>query len=120
MPIEVIFIDDEFLLCECFEEDFSSVEIKVKTFNDPQEALHYINSPNAAPDLVFTDYRMPKLNGDELANSINKNVPIYLVSGELSAQPRFAFTKIILKPFHHQEIRTVIFEYLDNIKNNGF
>lgn len=114
MAIDVFFIDDEALLCECFEQEFDSKDVRVKTFVDPVEALHHINSLDKQPDLIFTDYRMPKLNGDEFVKKLKfSGLPIYLVSGELATLPKFQFTSIILKPFHHQEIKKIVFDLLE-------
>lgn len=106
MPMTVFFIDDESVLCDCFADEFSDPGITVKTFSDPKLALaEILKNP---PDLIFLDYRMPGVTGEELATQMPSEIPKFLVTGELNMKTTFPFTAILKKPFEYEAIRAIL------------
>ena len=101
----ILVVEDEFLvaatLCETLQEQ-------------GHEVLHAANGGAALaalevqqPDLVVTDYRMPRLNGAELVDAIRRDprwsaLPVLMVSAypapSAAAMPQPA-TTFIQKPF---------------------
>jgi len=79
--ILAISIDDNeqnLMIVEAFAEQ---IELKVKSFLDPVEALDFI--VNNDVDIIFTDYMMPQLNGLELIKEFRKNnqsTPIIMIT----------------------------------------
>lgn len=81
------------------------------------------------PDLVITDFSMPKMNGIEMAKQIKKNdglikkIPIILISGnldlgnnELLVQALNAgIDKCLSKPFSREELVSVIKKLLPGL-----
>lgn len=102
MALNVYYLDDELGLCENFEDWFSSADVNVKTFTDAQNAIDAIRAH--PPDILFIDYRLVGTTGDVVAQSLNANFPIYLVTGDISAKTTFEFKKVILKPYSEKEI----------------
>lgn len=106
MAIKVYYVDDEPQICELFEELFSSSEVEVVTFTDSLLALEAIlQSP---PDILFTDYRMPGLNGVELAKKTDPSLKKILISGENNIMSEFKFDAILTKPMDTNLIREII------------
>lgn len=71
--------------------------IQVDSFTSPIDALFHIR--RYKPRLVITDYEMPEMTGDTLAESIrsyHKDVPIILFSGTLR-KPTFDFHVFVTK-----------------------
>ncbi len=111
MPLKVYYVDDEIELCELFSDLFSSSEIIITTFTDPAMALKVtIENP---PDLLFMDFRMPGLNGLEMAKNLDPALKKYLVSGENNLVTDYPFEAILGKPLNIKLIK----EILDS-KNN--
>jgi DNA-binding NtrC family response regulator len=106
MGIKVFYVDDEAGICELFEELFSTDEVTVVTFTDPFLALEAIlQSP---PDILFTDYRMPGLNGVELAKKTDPSLKKVLISGENNIMTDFKFDAVLTKPMNTTLIREII------------
>ncbi len=106
MPLKVYYVDDEPELCELFNDLFSSSEIIVTTFTDPIVALKIIQEN--PPDLLFMDFRMPGLNGLEMAKKLSPQLKKYLISGENNLAMDYPFQAILKKPFNIKEIRELI------------
>ncbi|HLT77442.1 MAG TPA: response regulator [Ferrovibrio sp.] len=87
------------------------------------EVLHAVNGGAAlaamekqVPDLIVTDYRMPRLNGAELVDAVRqdprwRDVPVLMVSGYQDPQeggsrrPGEAFLQ---KPFTHDSLLAAV------------
>lgn len=106
MPIEVVYIDDEPELCSLFQELYDSSEIHVRAFTDPFQALDHINQ--SPPDVVFLDYRMPGLNGIELAEKLASSIPKYLITGEVLALEHPAIETVLRKPYGCSQVQDIL------------
>jgi DNA-binding NtrC family response regulator len=116
--IHVLYLDDEPLICECFVEQNSREDILISTFQEPDEAVEFAKKNNI--DLIFLDFRMPGIRGDKVALQMPTGIPIYLLSGELNAQPEFEFVDILAKPFDNQRIREILEATISAKKNRSF
>ena len=82
--IKILHVDDEesqLMFTKHFLQTLDD-NIIVDSILDPQEALRQIN--NNHYDIIISDYKMPKLNGVQLALKIKKkkNIPIIIYSGQ--------------------------------------
>jgi len=103
MTIKIYYLDDEKDLCEIFEELVASPPlIFVKTYSDPLLFLEAVIKEK--PDIVFTDYRMPKMNGEEVAKRLDPSIAKYLVTGEIDYLSNDLFKKVFKKPIDYDEI----------------
>lgn len=116
MPLKVMYIDDESMLCENFVDCFAVEGVEITTFTDPKKVLLAANTN--PPDLIFIDYRLPGMNGDELATALNPKIPKYLITGEIDLTTKYSFLKIFPKPYDVSEISEIIKHYLATIKND--
>lgn len=74
--IKVVLLDDEELVIEVFKNsiDWGKYGMKVvKTFLDPNEAYDYLIQNDI--DIVFTDIKMPVMNGDVLIEKVGAIKP---------------------------------------------
>ena len=110
--IKVYYVDDEPELCELFDDLFSNSEVIVSTFSDPSVALVKILSN--PPHILFMDYRMPGMNGVELAKRTPAELKKYLISGENNLTPDVEFEAILKKPLDIQLIRKIITDHTKN------
>lgn len=110
MGIKIFYLDDEPDLCEIFADTFGSTECRIETCTDPKVAGECIT--RFQPDLIFFDFRLPQMTGDELALKINPSCPTFLVTGEMSPIAAFPFTKIFSKPYNNDDIQAIIDQYL--------
>jgi CheY-like chemotaxis protein len=106
--IKVYYVDDEPELCELFVDIFASSKVLVSTFTNPSEALEKILSN--PPDLIFMDYRMPGMNGMELAQKSPVDIKKYLISGENNISVNNMFEAILKKPLNVQLIHKIIMD----------
>jgi len=93
----VVYIDDEPLLCDAIELMLIGNGIETCAFSDPIEALAYLERTRV--HVVVCDYRMPILDGLELRARLTRDVPFYLVSGELDVTGAPGIAGVLHKPF---------------------
>ncbi len=106
---KVYYLDDEPDLCEAFLDFFSSETISIQTFVDPHTAIAAIKK--ARPDLFFVDFRLPGMNGDQVAQAIDASIPKILVSGELDVKTQAHFVEKFSKPFDFDKLGEIIQQY---------
>lgn len=106
MAINVVYIDDEELLCQMFKEYLHSAEINITVFTDEEIAIAHCNKSN--PELIFIDYRLKKLNGADVAKVIIGDSIKILITGELNVIMDPCFDHKIEKPYRLAEIKKII------------
>lgn len=111
MSFKIIYLDDETHLCEMFAENFSSERISVETFTDPEAAIQAINQ--TLPDLVFLDYRLPHMTGEEVAARLKKSIPKAIVTGDIGITTLGSINRIFEKPFDFDAIQRFIQGFID-------
>lgn len=111
MAIKVYYVDDEPDLLDLFADVFSSDDVEVTTFVDPDTALSVIWE--APPDLLFLDYRLPKTTGSKLACEIEPAIPKVLITGDLATTRDANFIGVFSKPLNFEEISAFIASFVD-------
>lgn len=81
---KVLFVDDEEALLEIYVDEVSHYipEVQVLTAENGVEALKVYDEHK--PEIVFTDGKMPKMNGLELAKELSKKdhpPVVYMITG---------------------------------------
>ncbi|MBP9682358.1 MAG: response regulator [Bacteriovorax sp.] len=110
-PLNIVYLDDEPLLCEFFKDCLESEDIVIKTFISPDEAIKEVMTNT--PDLVFLDFRLPNTTGDIVAQKMDAKIPKVLITGDLVVEPESTFIKIFKKPFNFSEMK----EFIDHFQN---
>lgn len=86
----IVLVDDEQDLLNLYKLNLKSVSANVMTFTDPTAALRYLEeNPDFCPDLLVSDYMMPKMKGVEMIEQFLKlrpSVPTVLLSGFLDKE----------------------------------
>lgn len=106
MPLKIIYLDDEPDLAELFADEFSSSEIEVSTFTEPEKAIAAVWSH--PPDIIFLDYRLPGTTGDKVASAMPANIPKYLVTGDIAVKTDYPFLGVIPKPIKPEDISAIL------------
>lgn len=101
MTSSVLYIDDEPLLCTAFERILAAHEIRAVAFTDPELALTFAGSHDICA--VVCDYRMPSLSGLDVLAQLDRDLPFFLVSGDIETAHRVRdnsrITGVLAKPF---------------------
>jgi DNA-binding NtrC family response regulator len=109
MHFKVVYIDDEVDLCDIFKESFEATNLAVDVYSDPEMAIQAINAN--PPGLVFIDFRLPNMTGEQVAQRIPAHLPKVLITGELTVGPSANFLRVFHKPFRFGEVQTFINQY---------
>lgn len=105
MPVKVYYLDDEIDLLSVFIDTFESSNVQVSTFDDPEKAIHAVNT--TPPDIFFIDYRLPNMTGIVVALRIQVDIPIVLITADSNVandpQTKILVKAIFAKPFQLQK-----------------
>lgn len=85
--LRIFYIDDDAELALLFKRWLERSGHKVMTACSPRAAIDTLSRDASEYDLVVTDYRMPELNGIEVARAIQARCPglhCEVVSGDLT------------------------------------
>lgn len=96
MAVRIYYLDDEPDLLEIFSDTFSSNEIVIETFTDPEAAIARASSH--PPDLMFVDFRLPNTTGLDVARKLSPSFPKVLVTGDISVVQDKVFAAYLEKP----------------------
>ena len=114
MLLKVLYLDDEPDLCEIFFDEFSSEEIQILTYTDFQKAID--SAKKNPPDVIFVDFRLPRTNGDLVAQAMPGQIPKYLITGEASPATDYKFAGVFGKPFDAHAIRETMSQLITQKK----
>ena|SRR2546423_14929249 len=113
LPKRILIVDDEPLVCESIRIVLGCDRHYTETAKDGLEALAKFDRQTF--DLVFTDYFMPGMKGDQLAHEIkerDQSKPIVLLTGYPPAEQLLEIDLVILKPFSQETLRRAIIQVL--------
>jgi CheY-like chemotaxis protein len=105
----VFVVDDEPMLLELAEAILKPLGYLVRTFRDPELALKECSA--ARPDVIITDYAMPRMTGMDLIREcrrLNPSQKLILLSGTVDehvfAEAPVKPDQFLTKPYQIQEL----------------
>ena len=109
MPI-VLVVEDEFGIAELFDAVLTDEGYRVLTAMDGEQGLERMAQER--PDLVFTDYMMPVMDGAEmlteiLADPALRNIPVVMMSSmpeSVVGERSCGYVTFMRKPFKLKEL----------------
>ncbi|PBJ07987.1 response regulator [Flavobacterium sp. ACN6] len=120
---KILLIDDDSDDTDVFLEAVNSLDKNINCLvqNNPVQALEYLKNLEILPDLIFVDFNMPVLNGNELIGRMSKvvrlqDIPVILYSSySETAAERLSIindSQYITKPSNFNELVAVLKEIL--------
>ena len=118
-PAHILVVDDETLAADAMADYLARKGYRVSTAQDGDGALRvYAADPM---DLVVTDIRMPKSDGNELIAVLrrrNQELPIIVVSGQMDMEPNVEGLglnrdAVLKKPVDLRELGALVETVLD-------
>lgn len=111
---EVVYVDDEPLVCRAFALSMRTTGAAVVTFTDAAAALAHLRARR--PAVIFCDHRMPGMGAQDLLQALPDRVPFYVVSGD-PADATWALRDhrvagVLGKPFATEEVREIVARHL--------
>ncbi|MCD4866935.1 response regulator [Pseudomonas sp. PLB05] len=107
----VVIAEDEPLLVEMLTEIFESEGLDVTAFATADDAWRYLQTAGQAPDLLFTDVRMPgAMDGLALAKQVMARWPtasIVVSSGHVPVAPGLPSASFLPKPWSFGQLTTL-------------
>jgi DNA-binding response OmpR family regulator len=122
--LKVFLIDDDRFILKIVTKLFDNYEIDVSCFSCPEAALSAMEK--VTPDLVFLDYNMPDMNGDEVIIKVSEkklfnNTNLYLLTGSSFTQEdvikfkTLGFYDVIEKPMKISKLEEIFNFHFGNI-----
>jgi CheY-like chemotaxis protein len=110
----VLVVDDEFGVASLLEDVLQDERHRVLTASNGRQALERMAAEK--PDLIFTDYMMPQMDGAAMlsamaANPNLKDIPVVLMSSlpEVTVAERCnGYALFLRKPFHIFDVVSLI------------
>ena len=112
-PANILVIDDDPMVRESMKLALDDEEHRVTTATDGADALTKLAA--SSYDLVFTDYFMPELKGDELARLIKQRHPSTIIVMLTSLAPPGldrAVDLVMVKPCSMAALRASVSNFL--------
>ena len=105
----ILLVDDELLITSAFCLTLEDMDHYVITASDGQEGLE--RALKEQPDIVITDYMMPKLDGLEMIRRLRANgfeAPIILTTSVPISDPTVGYDIYLRKPYFEPDLVAVI------------
>lgn len=108
----VYVVDDEVIIADMTSLILRAAGFQVHTFYDGAEVLS--NPTETPPDILVTDYWMPRVNGLVLAEWVQKHYPqcrVVMISGHANLLPemnRKKYFTLLSKPIHPEKLIKII------------
>jgi CheY-like chemotaxis protein len=112
----IVLIDDEIDLLEVTTSLLQLHEHKVTSFNNPEEAIAFIEDNKGNIDLVITDEVMPgSIQGHNIVAMLKNVIPVILISGYTAPGDIKGIEHMLLaKPFSNNALHQKIAEVLNS------
>jgi CheY-like chemotaxis protein len=110
--MKILMVDDEALVRESMRLLLELDGHEMQEADSGKEALDHLGQKRF--DLVFTDFFMPGMKGDELAREVherNEDTPVVMVTGYPPNPPPSEVAKVVLKPFDLATLRSVLSQF---------
>ena len=112
--LNVLFVDDELCIRQLMRELLRDSGLFAETAADGPDALAKFKAGQW--DLVFTDYAMPGMNGEELAmelKNLSPSLPVIMVTGHAQVPlSKSAIDSVVEKPFTRDKLFSAIWHTL--------
>jgi CheY-like chemotaxis protein len=108
-PKRILVVDDEPLVCQSVKMMLACDHHWAETASNGEEALAVFDSRNF--DVVFTDFNMPGMKGDQVAQAIrqrDKAKPIVLLTAFPPMNQPIEVDLVVLKPFSLENLREAL------------
>jgi CheY-like chemotaxis protein len=116
----VLVIDDDDNVRSLLITVLQDLGCKVESASDGRDGVELFN--RVSIDLVITDIRMPRINGNAVAKYIQSvdesNTPIVAISGYSEEADRELFDSVLMKPFNLQTLKEVVESFLPDLNSN--
>ena len=114
---KIIFVDDDQLLLEQYQEIFSALNFQVKCAENGIDCGCLI--PTFYPDLIVLDLTMPEMGGIKAINILtrgnNRGIYLLVVSGNIHQEEHNLLTKLHIPYFHKPVDFTELVKFVQNI-----
>ncbi len=111
----ILFVDDDFMSTEIAREELEETGYHVTVAMNGQEAIDYLKNDSNDYDLVVTDFDMPFINGQQLAqelHSYRRDTPIIICTGNIKitteAVREWGALELIQKPYDWEKVIDII------------
>ena len=112
--LNVLFVDDQKCIRQLMRELLRDSGLRAETAADARDALSKFKAGQW--DLVFTDYAMPGMNGEELAEELKKlkpALPVIMVTGYADVTlERGVIDSVVEKPLTREKLCAAIWHAL--------
>ncbi len=114
--MDILIVDDSPINLKILEAMFRKIQLPVRKAASGAAALEAMKEKTA--DVVFTDLRMPEMNGSELARIIRRNpawnrVRVVAITADImfNEEQKAVFDAVLLKPISLEQLFTLLYRF---------
>lgn len=112
----ILLLDDNHDMLQVLTETLEFHQHTVICGLNGREGIDFLNNSSRLPDVIISDLKMPIMNGLEFLGALQDNalwsqIPVAIMSGETGDRTHIlnaGADAFVLKPFHYQEIETLL------------
>ncbi len=114
--MDILIVDDSPINLKILEAMFRKIQLPVRKAASGAAALEAMSEKTA--DVIFTDLRMPEMNGSELARIIRRNpawnrVRVVAITADImfNEEQKAVFDAVLLKPISLEQLFTLLYRF---------
>jgi CheY-like chemotaxis protein len=112
----ILLLDDNKDMLQVLSETLEFHQHSVICGFNGHEGINHLNTCARLPDVIISDLKMPNMNGLEFLGALQRDalwsqIPVAIMSGETGDRSHIlkaGADAFVLKPFHYQEIETLL------------
>ncbi len=109
-PRNILLVDDEEMVREATAAMLRDMGHAVTEASGASDALDQL-ARGPRPDVVITDYRMPRINGAQFAETVRRDwpgLPLLVITGYVGDDREVAGLPVLAKPFRHADLAAAL------------
>ena len=116
-PLNILLVDDEDVVRDATMAMLREMGHHVTGAGGGTDALERLDQ-GLQPDLIITDFKMPRMSGAQLARQVRKSwptLPLLVITGYVGDSREVEDIRVLAKPFRQSDLAVALFETMQGM-----